>query len=73
MSTAGACSLLLTGGFADPCSSVSAGSSAHKKLEAKQNPVNEGTAKAGKKANKPVHEEEGGQPSVIPCSNNPEA
>ncbi len=35
------------------------GSSAHKKLETKQNPVSQDGSKASKKSKKPVHEEEG--------------
>ena len=35
------------------------GSSAHKKLETKQNPVSQDSSKASKKSKKPVHEEEG--------------
>ncbi len=36
-----------------------AGSSAHKKLETKQNPVSQDGSKLSKKSKKPVHEEEG--------------
>lgn len=35
------------------------GSSAHKKLETKQNPVSQDSSKLSKKSKKPVHEEEG--------------
>ena len=34
-------------------------SSAHKKLDTKQNPVSQDSSKASKKSKKPVHEEEG--------------
>lgn len=41
------------------------GSSAHKKVELKQNPVSQETTKAGKKAKKPVREEEGVHADMI--------
>lgn len=44
--------------IARPWSRYSEGSSAHKKLETKQNPVSQDSSKASKKSKKPVHEEE---------------
>lgn len=41
------------------------GSSAHKKLEAKQNPVIQDGSEASKKSKKPVHEEEGESMTLV--------
>ena len=50
------------------CVSRFLGSSAHKKLEVKQNPVSQDIAKAGKKATKPAREEEEGKSSLLCAS-----